>query len=95
MAKTMTKSDLVEALAKDGLTKAQAQTALNTFVSTVTSSLKKGDKVQITGFGTFEVRSRKARQGVNPSTGEKIKIKASKAPAFKAGSSLKDAVNKK
>lgn len=95
MAKTITKSDLVEALTKDGLTKAQAQTAINAFITTVTESLKRGDKVQLTGFGTFEVRARKARQGVNPSTGEKIEIQASKAPAFKPGTGLKNAVNPK
>ena len=64
------------------------------FVSTITASLKKGEKVQLVGFGSFEVRKRAARKGRNPQTGEEMKIAASKAPVFKAGKALKDAVNK-
>lgn len=90
----MNKSDLVDAIANSaGLSKADAGRALDGLVKTVTKALKKGDTVSLVGFGTFSVRSRAARTGRNPRTGETIKIKASKNPAFKAGKALKDAVN--
>ncbi len=93
----MNKTELVEAIAKQaGLSKTDSEAALNAFTETVKKALadKKGDrKVQLVGFGTFEVAERKARSGRNPATGETIKIKASKAPKFKAGKALKDAVN--
>ena len=91
---TLTKADLVDQMAeKTGMDKSSSKAALDALLDTVTASLKKGDKVQLTGFGTFEVRHRKAREGVKPGTSEKIHIKASNAPAFKAGKALKDAVN--
>ena len=92
----MNKSDLVAAIAaKTGETKKSAEESLNAFVSVVTDALVKGDKVQLVGFGSFEVRKRAARKGRNPQTKEEIKIPASKAPVFKAGKALKDLVNKK
>lgn len=92
----MNKSDLVAAVAaKTGTTKKDAETAINSFVEVVTEALEKGDKVQLVGFGSFEVRKRAARKGRNPQTKEEIKIPASKAPVFKAGKALKDLVNKK
>ena len=92
-AQTVTKSDLVDAIAADtGMSKTAAKSALESVIDNISSSLKKGNKVQITGFGSFEVRKRKARTGVKPGTSEKIKIPATKVPAFKAGSGLKDAV---
>lgn len=92
----MNKSELVEAIAKDaGLTKADAQRAVDSFVGTVSKGLKKGEEIAITGFGKFSVVKRAARQGVNPRTGEKVKIKATKAPKFSAGASLKQAVSGK
>ncbi len=92
----MNKSELVAAMAeKSGLAKKDAEAALNAFTESVADALKKGDKVQLIGFGTFDVAERAAREGKNPLTGEKIKIKASKAPKFKAGQALKDAVNTK
>mgnify|MGYP002554248683 CR=1 FL=1 len=94
-----TKKDAETALTavaeKTGFTKKDAELAVNAFVSSVESALVKEEKVQLIGFGTFEVRQRKARQGRNPrKPGEVIKIDASKAPVFKAGKALKDAVNK-
>ena len=90
----MNKSDLVAAMsAKTGKTKKESEEALEAFVASVTESLKKGDKVQLVGFGTFDVRKRSARKGRNPQTKEEIKIPASKAPVFKAGKALKDLVN--
>lgn len=90
----MNKAELVESIAKSAdLSKASAGHALNGFIDTVTKSLKKGGTVTLVGFGTFTVRKRAARKGRNPRTGEDIKIKASKIPAFKAGKALKDAVN--
>ncbi len=93
----MNKAELVEAIVKQTkLSKKDAEGALNAFTDIVKKELanKKGDrKVQLVGFGTFEVAERKARTGRNPSTGETIKIKASKAPRFKAGKAFKDAVN--
>ena len=92
----MNKSDLIAALAaKTGETKKSAEATLNAFIETVTETLVKGDKVQLVGFGSFEVRKRAARKGRNPQTKEEIKIPASKAPVFKAGKALKDLVNKK
>ena len=91
---TVTKTDLTDKLAeRTGMSKSEAKGALNALLDTLTDSLKQGDKVQLTGFGTFEVRDRKARTGVKPGTSEKIEIPASKAPAFKAGKALKNAVN--
>ena len=92
----MNKQELIEAMAKtDKLSKADNERVLGAFVDAVTKELKKGGKVQLVGFGTFEVGKRAARTGRNPQTGEEIKIKASKTPKFKAGKALKDAVNKK
>ena len=92
----MNKAELVEVLAKTTkLSKRENEEVLNAFVDAVTKELKKGGKVQLVGFGTFEGGKRAARTGRNPQTGEEIKIKASKAPKFKAGKALKDAVNKK
>jgi DNA-binding protein HU-beta len=90
----MNKSELIDAIADTaGLSKADAGRALDALVKTVTKTLKKGGTVSLVGFGTFSVRKRAARTGRNPRTGETIKIKASKNPAFKAGKALKDAVN--
>ena len=92
----MNKTQLVDALSADsGLSKADASRALESFVGTVGKTLKKGDEVVITGFGKFSVVKRAARQGVNPRTGERVKIKASKAPKFSAGATLKQAVSPK
>ena len=92
----MNKSELVDAIAADsGLTRADAGRALDSYVGTVNKTLKKGDEVAITGFGKFSVVKRAARVGVNPRTGEKVKIKASKAPKFTAGASLKQSVSPK
>ena len=90
----MNKADLIAAIAaKTGETKKSAEASVNAFVDVITESLVKGDKVQLVGFGSFEVRKRAARKGRNPQTKEEIKIPASKAPVFKAGKALKDAVN--
>lgn len=90
----MNRSELVEALAsKTGNSKAEADRNIAALIEIVTATLKKGDNVALVGFGTFEVRKRAARTGRNPATGEALKIKASKAPAFKAGATLKAAVN--
>ena len=92
----MNKSDLVAAMAaKTGDTQKCAEETLNAFVDVVTEALVKGEKVQLVGFGSFEVRKRAARKGRNPQTKEEIKIPASKAPVFKAGKALKELVNKK
>jgi DNA-binding protein HU-beta len=89
----MTKAEFVAKLAeKTELKKVDAEKAVNAFLETVTETLKAGDKIVFTGFGSFEVAERAAKEGRNPSTGEKIQIKASKAPKFKAGKGLKDAV---
>ena len=89
----MTKTELVAAAAKNsGLTQKDTDKALAALLDAVTCALAKGDKVQLTGFGTFEVREKAARTGRNPKTGEAIAVAASKAPAFKAGASLKKAV---
>ena len=92
----MNKAELIAAIAaKTGETKKSAEATVNAFVEAVTESLVKGDKVQLVGFGSFEVRKRAARKGRNPQTKEEIRIPASKAPVFKAGKALKDLVNKK
>ena len=90
----MNTSELIAAVANEAeLTKKQAEAAVNAVTAAITDALKDGDKVQLVGFGTFETRSRAARTGKNPRTGEKIEIAASKVPAFKAGKALKDIVN--
>ncbi len=90
----MNKKELVTAIAeKAEISKKDAEKALDAFVASVTDELKEGRKVQLVGFGTFEVSEREAREGRNPRTGETIKIEAVKAPKFKAGSALKDALN--
>lgn len=90
----MNRKELVEALAaKTGSSKADAERSIAALIDVVTATLKKGDNVALVGFGTFEVRKRAARNGRNPATGAELKIKASKAPAFKAGATLKAAVN--
>ena len=92
----MNKAELIAAMAaKTGETKKSVESTLNAFVDVVSESLTKGEKVQLVGFGSFEVRKRAARKGRNPQTKEEIKIPASKAPVFKAGKALKDLVNKK
>jgi DNA-binding protein HU-beta len=89
----MNKTDLVnEVAAKTGMTKKDVDKVVNAFFSSVEGALKEGDKVQLIGFGTFEVRDRQERKGRNPQTGEEITIAATKVPAFKAGKALKDAV---
>ena len=93
---SMNKTELVAAIANQaGLSKKDAEGALKAFIDAVTKELKKGGKVQLVGFGTFEVVKRAAREGVNPLTKQPMKIAASKAPKFKAGKALKEAVNKK
>lgn len=92
----MNKAELIAKVAEESkLTKKAAETAIDAFVSSVEEALKAGEKVQLVGFGTFEVRQRAARKGRNPQTKAEIKIPASKAPVFKAGKALKDLVNKK
>ena len=92
----MNKTELVAAIAdKAGLTKKDAEAAVKAFTDVVSAQLKKGDKVQLVAFGTFEVSKRAAREGRNPQTGAVMKIAASKAPKFKVGKALKDLVNKK
>ena len=91
----MNKSELIAAVAEQaGLSKKDAEKAVNAVVSVVTDALVEGDKVQLVGFGTFEVRERAARTGRNPKTKETITIAASKAPAFKAGKAFKEAIDK-
>ena len=90
----MNKTELVAAMAEQAeLSKKDSEKALKAFIDVVTEELKKGEKIQLVGFGTFEVTERAAREGRNPLTGEKMQIKASKAPKFKAVKALKDAVN--
>ena len=90
---TMNKTQVVEAVAAAaGLTKKDAGAAVEAVLSTITANLKKGNTVQITGFGSFVVVKQKARMGINPQTKEKIKIAATKVPKFRAGKGLKDAV---
>ena len=89
----MKKNELIEAMVKKtGATKAATEKTLNAFVETVIEALKEGDRVQLSGFGTFEVRERAERIGRNPFTGEEITIAATKSPAFKAGKRFKDAL---
>jgi len=89
----MNKTEVVAAIAKEaGISKKDAENALKAFIDVVGKTLKKGGKVQLVGFGTFEVTKRGARTGRNPQTGETIKIKAAKTPKFKAGKALKDLV---
>ncbi|MCR4740773.1 MAG: HU family DNA-binding protein [Lachnospiraceae bacterium] len=91
----MNKTELVAAIADQaGLSKKDSEKAVKAFTEVVAKELKKGGKVQLVGFGTFEVAKRAARDGRNPRTGAVMKIKASKAPKFKAGKALKDIVNK-
>lgn len=90
----MNKTELVAAMAEQtNLSKKDAEAALKAFVDVVSEELKKGEKVQLVGFGTFEVFERAAREGRNPQTGETMEIKASKTPKFKAGKALKDMMN--
>ena len=90
----MNRVELVAAMAdKAGLAKKDAEKALKAFTDVVAEELKKGEKIQLVGFGTFEVSERAAREGRNPKTGETMTIAASKAPKFKAGKALKDAIN--
>lgn len=91
---SMNKAELVAAIAeKTELSKKDSEKALKAFVDVVTEELTKGEKIQLVGFGTFEVAERAAREGRNPQTGEVMKIAASKAPKFKAGKALKDIIN--
>jgi len=93
MAVTAGKSDIVDAVAeKTGLTKKDAQSALDAVLEGITESLQRGERVQLTGFGTFETRYRRERKGKNLQTGETIMIPATTVPAFKAGKALKEAV---
>ena len=93
---TLNKQELVANVAEQAsLTKKDAEKAVNAIFETIKSALAEGDKIQLIGFGTFEVKDRAARTGRNPQTGKEIKIAASKNPVFKAGKALKDAVNKK
>ena len=92
----MNKAELIAKISEESkLTKKAAETALDAFVTSVEEALKNGEKVQLVGFGTLEVRERAARKGRNPQTKAEIKIPASKAPVFKAGKALKELVNKK
>ena len=91
----MNKTDLIAAVAEQAsISKKDAEKAISAVISSISNAMAEGDKVQLVGFGTFEVRAREARMGKNPRTGEAIKIAASKVPAFKAGKALKDIVNK-
>ena len=90
----MNKNELIAAMAeKSELSKKDAGAALEAFTASVQDALKNGDKVQLVGFGTFEVKEREARTGINPQTKKPVQIAASKSPAFKAGKALKDALN--
>ncbi|HRY52867.1 MAG TPA: HU family DNA-binding protein [Candidatus Portnoybacteria bacterium] len=89
----MTKDQIIDAIAnKTGLSKKQTDEVIESLLETITKALQKGDKVAFTGFGAFVISNRKARQGVNPKTGAKIQIPAMKAPKFRAGKALKEAV---
>ncbi|MEE3333913.1 MAG: HU family DNA-binding protein [Ruminococcus sp.] len=91
----MNKTELIAAVAEvSGITKKDAEKAVSATFDTIVNAIVEGDKVQLVGFGTFEQRQRNARTGVDPRTGNKIEIAASKVPAFKAGKAFKDAVNK-
>lgn len=90
----MNKTEFVAAIAEEaGISKTDAAKAVKAFTDVVVEEMKKGEKIQLVGFGTFEVSERAAREGRNPQTGETMKIAASKAPKFKAGKALKDMVN--
>ena len=90
----MNKSDLIAAVAaKTGDTKKNAEASINALIDVIAESLKDGEKIQVVGFGSFEVRERAERKGRNPQTGKEMKIAAKKAPVFKAGKALKDSVN--
>ena len=90
----MNRTELVAAMAeKSQLSKKDAESALKAFIDVVSEEMQKGEKIQLVGFGTFEVSERAAREGRNPQTGKTMKIDACKAPKFKAGKALKDAVN--
>lgn len=90
----MTKAELIAKVANETkLSKAAAEKVLNSYIKNITMALKKGDKITLTGFGTFSVTKRKARKGRNPQTGEVIKIKATKVPKFSPGKGLKDSVS--
>lgn len=90
----MNKTQFIDAIVeKSGLKKKEAEAALNAMTDVIAEALKAGEKIQLVGFGTFEVKERAAREGRNPKTGETIKIAASKHPAFTAGKALKDSVN--
>lgn len=90
----MNKTELIAAIAEQAeISKKDAEKALKAFVDVVTEQLKEGEKVQLVGFGTFEVSERAAREGRNPQTGKTMSIPASKAPKFKAGKALKDSIN--
>ena len=92
----MTKAELVDSVAKSAnLTKAAAEKAVGALIDSITAALKKGDRVTLVGFGSFEVSTRKARTGRNPQTGKEIKIAAAKVPKFRAGKALKDSVASK
>lgn len=89
----MNKTELITAMVEEsGLSKKDCETALNAFITATEKALKEGDKVHLVGFGSFEVKERAARTGKNPATGAEIEIPASKAPVFKAGKALKDAI---
>ncbi|RJQ71726.1 MAG: HU family DNA-binding protein [Desulfobacteraceae bacterium] len=88
----MNKSELINEIAKNLNSKKEAEAALDSLLATLTQGLKKGEKITLTGFGTFKVSKRKARTGRNPQTGEKIKIKARKVPQFTSGKALKKAI---
>ena len=91
----MTKSELIASVSeKTGMTKKDAEKAITAVIDSITEALVNGEKVQLVGFGTFEVRDRAERTGINPQTQQKIKIAATKTPAFKAGTTLKEAVAK-
>ncbi len=90
----MNKNELIRAIANNaGITLKDAATALDGFIGAITEGLKNGEKIQISGFGSFELKTKEAREGINPKTGEKIKIAASKIPAFKFGKAYKDSFN--
>ncbi len=88
----MNKTELINAVAAKGFSKKDADVAVKAVIDSITEALKKGEKVQLIGFGTFEVRERAEKEARNPRTGETIKVAAAKVPAFKAGQALKDAV---
>lgn len=90
----MNKNELIRSIANNaGITLKDAATALDGFISAVTEGLNNGEKIQISGFGSFELKEKAAREGINPKTGEKIKIAATKIPAFKFGKAYKDSFN--